>query len=439
METPVYDFAVRYAGLGAVRMHMPGHKGALAALGGAALDITEIPGADSLYDAGGILAQSEASCAALFGADTTLFSAGGSTLCIQAMLALAAAPGGTVIAARNAHRAFLSACALLDLDVHWMASPPGSILSGGITAGAVKEAIAACPHAAAIYLTSPDYLGGMCDIEAIARVCHGGGKLLLVDNAHGAHLRFCEPDLHPITLGADLCTDGAHKTLPVLTGGAYLHIAGRAKRLAPGAKQAMALFGSTSPSYLILASLDLCNAYLAGEGAKSIRAVQALSAGLREALAARGLCVADTDPMHITLTPRGRGYTGTALADYLRARGVELEYADDAYAVALLGAVSAEGEVSRLREAVLALPLLPPLPPLPAPELPVPERAMRIREAVFAPREYLPVGKCAGRVCAEVKSACPPGVPIAAPGEVISPQMIKILQMYSINGLNVVK
>ena len=102
-----------------------------------------------------------------------------------------------------------------------------------------------------MYVTSPDYLGGMQDVAALAEVCHRYGTLLAVDNAHGAYLRFLRPSRHPLDLGADLCCDSAHKTLSVLTGGAYLHIARTAPTsLAENAKEALALFGSTSPSYL---------------------------------------------------------------------------------------------------------------------------------------------------------------------------------------------
>ena len=117
---------------------------------------------------------------------------------------------------------------------------------------------------AAVYVTSPDYLGGQLALGELARICHRHGTILAVDNAHGAYLHFMEERTHPMDVGADICCDSAHKTLPVLTGGAYLVFAKTApKQLGEEARQALALFGSTSPSYLTLVSLDLCNAYLA--------------------------------------------------------------------------------------------------------------------------------------------------------------------------------
>ena len=155
---------------------------------------------------------------------------------------------------------------------------------------------------AAVYLTSPDYLGGMADISALAEVCRKHSTLLAVDNAHGAYLRFLEPSCHPLDLGADLCCDSAHKTLPVLTGGAYLHISRAAPAsLRESAKTAMAMFGSTSPSYLTLASLDLCNRYLADGYRDRLREMCGRLEEVRKALTAAGWQVEPSDPLRLTV------------------------------------------------------------------------------------------------------------------------------------------
>ena len=176
----------------------------------------------------------------------------GSSQCIRAMLYLAVTASGsrTVVAARNVHRAFVSAAALLDLELRWLWPEESRSLCGcPISPAQLEETLHSLPEPpAAVYLTSPDYLGGMAQIPALAQVCHQHGTLLLVDNAHGAYLRFLQPSLHPLDLGADLCCDSAHKTLPVLTGGAYLHLSPAAPAwLAAMAKSALGLFGSTSP------------------------------------------------------------------------------------------------------------------------------------------------------------------------------------------------
>ncbi|MBO7176990.1 MAG: amino acid decarboxylase, partial [Clostridia bacterium] len=170
MNTPICDFVRQYDRL---RCHMPGHKG-VGPLGYETYDITEVDGADSLYTAQGIIAQSEANASALFGCPT-FYSTEGSSQCIRAMLYLATRKNHRVLALRNCHTAFLSAAALLDLDVTW--------------AHDVTEMNVTSDYAA-VYVTSPDYLGQMLDISALAARCRAAGVKLLVDNAHGAYLRF---------------------------------------------------------------------------------------------------------------------------------------------------------------------------------------------------------------------------------------------------------
>ena len=227
MDSPIADFVKSYAASGTARFHMPGHKGT-GPLGCEALDITEIAGADSLYEAEGIIAQSEENARRLFGTGRTLYSTEGSSQCIRAMLHLILQnrkPGTSpvILAARNVHKAFIYAAALLDFQPRWLwpEGDSGSLLGCPISAEGVARAMDALPELpTAVYITSPDYLGNMAEIEAIAKVVHERGSIMAVDNAHGAYLHFLESPLHPMDLGADICCDSAHKTLPVLTGGA---------------------------------------------------------------------------------------------------------------------------------------------------------------------------------------------------------------------------
>ena len=265
MNTPIFDFVKKYAETDMIRLHMPGHKG-FPFLGCEKLDITEISGADALYSADGIIAESEKNASELFGSNATFFSAEGSSQCIKAMLCLAKmkseSKNFTVLASRNVHKAFIYACGLLDIRVRWLfdESDKFSLCRCNITAQQLDDELKK-EKADAVYVTSPDYLGGELDIKALSDVAHFHGAVMLVDNAHGAYLRFLSESRHPMDLGADMCCDSAHKTLPVLTGGAYLHI--NNEKFIDSAKKALEMFGSTSPSYLILQSLDLCNAYLA--------------------------------------------------------------------------------------------------------------------------------------------------------------------------------
>ena len=268
MHTPICDFVSRYCEEKALRLHMPGHKGN-GVLGVEPYDITEISGADSLYEASGIIHESERNAAELFGTAATFYSAEGSSLCIRAMLLLALLDakqkgrGQKIVAGRNAHKTFVTVAGLLDLDVTWLAPAKGeSYLACSVDMEQLEKYLVE-ESPAAVYLTNPDYLGNLIDIREISHLCRKYDVLLLVDNAHGAYLKFLPESKHPIDRGADLCCDSAHKTLPVLTGGAYLHVAKNTSDMfVKRAKDAMALFGSTSPSYLIMQSLDQANKYI---------------------------------------------------------------------------------------------------------------------------------------------------------------------------------
>ena len=438
MNTPIADFVRRYAESGAVRFHMPGHKGR-ALLGCEPWDLTEIPGADALYEADGIIAESEANAAALFGARRTCYSTEGSSQCIRAMLYLAMAQTGsrTVVAARNVHRAFVSAAALLDLDVVWLWPEERRSLCGcPVTPEALEQTLDALPEKpAAVYLTSPDYLGGMADISALAAVCRRHGVLLAVDNAHGAYLRFLTPSRHPLDLGADLTCDSAHKTLPVLTGGAYLHIARTAPAgLEEGAKAALALFGSTSPSYLTLASLDRCNADLAGDYPARLAETVARLEALKKQIEEAGGKVEPSDPLRLTLAAPG-GETGQTLADRLRRAGVECEYADRDFLVGMVTPENLPEDFDRFR-AALGGPLAPPAAPSPLP-LARGERVCSIRQACFAPRETIPAAEALGRVCGLPTVGCPPAIPIVVAGERITAQAMELFARYGVENVEV--
>jgi len=433
MRTPICDFVRRYAADEMLRLHMPGHKG-VGPLGIETLDLTEIAGADSLYEAEGVIRESEDNASRLFGC-ATFYSTEGSSQCIRAMLRLVLQRGRRVVAARNAHKTFLSAAALLDLDVTWLPATGENYLSCAVDLQTLERVLnETCP--AAVYLTSPDYLGNMADIEAISAVCHRHGALLVVDNAHGAYLRFLHPSRHPIDLGADLCCDSAHKTLPVLTGGAYLHIADRVAELIPQAKNALALFGSTSPSYLILQSLDAANPYLERypeQISNFLAEVEACRAALRK----QGYTLCGDEPMKLTIRPKTYGYTGVELAEQLRRAHIECEFADPDYLVLMPTPETGAEGLCRLKSALCAIPRRERIE-TGAPLLPQCERILSIREAMLAPCETVPVQESLGRILAAATVGCPPAVPIVITGERINAQARSCFAYYGIETVCVV-
>lgn len=442
MDTPIADFVRDYDASGAVRLHMPGHKGKRF-LGCEHLDITEVSGADALYEASGIIAESERNAGLLFGSGQTFYSTEGSSQCIRAMLylALTCRPAGAapvVVAARNVHKAFVYAAALLDMEVTWLWPEGGSrsICGCSVSPEALERTLAALSAPpAAVYLTSPDYLGGMADIAVLAAVCHRHGTVLAVDNAHGAYLHFLCPPIHPLDLGADICCDSAHKTLPVLTGGAYLQIGKNAPAgFRENARAALALFGSTSPSYLTLASLDLCNRYLAEDCSARLAETAARLEGVRTRLVSAGWQVEPSDPLRLTVRAPA-GLTGAALAERLRTNGMECEYADETFLVLMLTPENRPEDLERIPAAMgenRAPAAAPRMLPLAAGE-----RVLSIRQALFAPHETVPAARSLGRVCGSPTVSCPPAIPIAVSGERIGPEALTLFAHYGVETVDV--
>ncbi len=434
MTTPIFDFVKKYAESRAVRFHMPGHKGR-GRLGCEAYDITEISGADVLYSADGIIEESENNLSDLYGTHHSFYSTQGSTLAIYAMLYLATrgVEKPLLLAARNVHSAFVKAAALVDFDVEFVyPESDGHLCECKITAEQLRSKLSAMEKKpCAIYVTSPDYLGNMLDISALSSVCREFDLPLLVDNAHGAYLKFLENDCHPITLGAAMCTDSAHKTLPVLTGGAYLHISKDYPGYADGARRALSLFASTSPSYLTLSSLDLCNDRLVGyadELTKTAERTKSVKAKISE----MGLTVCDGEPLKITIAE------GTSLADHLRQGGVEVEFSDNDYTVLMLTPQNEEREYERLLSLISSYKgdvksdnTLYSVKPH--------KRVMTIREATFAACEDIEVDNAVGCICASPTVSCPPAVPIVVSGEVVTDEDITLFKHYGIEKICVVK
>ena len=468
MTTPIVDFVRRYAQSGTSRLHMPGHKGQ-SLLGFEPWDITEIKGADELYGADGIIAQSEANATRLFGTVHTYYSTEGSSQCIRAMLCLAlqaALPTGqrpVLLAARNAHKALLYAAALLDFDIQWLWPAPqdaGALCSCPVSAAKLTGALQGLAQQGkrpfGVYITSPDYLGGVQDIAALAEVCKDFDVPLLVDNAHGAYLRFLpQGGQHPIALGAAMCCDSGHKTLPVVTGGAYLHLGKNAPVQDEAAvRNALALFGSTSPSYLILQSLDKCNQILS-EG-YPLRLLQCcghltrLRRELNEAAAVKhcpGPLALESEPLKVTLDAAVLGLSGTELAEKLRAAKIECEYADPRYLVLMFTPDNPPQDFERLTAAVLRIAeeLAGPvtLPEETAGEFAALERGLHrrctIRQAVFAPQEQLPTEQAVGRICAMPTVSCPPAIPIVVSGEQITPAAAAWMKRYHVEEVSVIR
>ena len=442
MDTPIFDFVQNYIKSNTARLHMPGHKG-VSFLGCESADITEIQGADELYAPDGIIRKSEENATRLFSTAKTVYSAGGSSQSINAMLYLAYLKADKsarpfILAGRNAHKSFIYALAKLDADVEWIyPENTDSICSCIVNGEMVEKALKSLENKPfAVYITSPDYLGGMSDIESIARVCKSYDIPLLVDNAHGSYLKFYKNDLHPISLGADMCCDSAHKTLPVLTGGGYLHIAKDDKyKFSQNAIKAMEIFGSTSPSYLILQSLDLCNRYIDEKIREDVELCADKIAELKYLINSKGFGILSAEPLKLTVDFRGFDIDFKC---YLRDCGIEFEYADDDFVVFMFSPQNSDEDFEKLKKAFENI-NADAKKDASNIEIPKAERVLTIRESIFCESEEIDVQNALGRVCASPTVSCPPAIPIAVSGEKITNEHIELFRKYNIDKILVVK
>ncbi len=448
--SPVGSFIEEYCSSAPVRLHMPGHKGAF----GYAEDITEIKGADSLYAADGIIAAAEEEATHLFDSRRTFFGTEGSSQMIKAMCMLALKNyrknGGTeehpvILATRNAHRSFIYASMLLGFRIAWM-SPENtdfSLCRCDLRANTLNDHIENFPDKkalAAVYVTSPDYLGNTLDIKGLSEVAHRSGLLFLCDNAHGAYLRFMENDTHPLSLGADMTADSAHKTLPVLTGGAYLHISKSAPDgLEKDAKNALLAFGSTSPSYLILESLAEASKRITKKAYTD--AAEKINA-LREALTDIGYVLYGDEPLKIVIDMRESLLTGEDLAERFRSHNIECEYADPDFLVTMWSPYNnfphdtdtfmraakefaAVYQKNATQRAALKFRL--------------PKAAYQPYEIMY--REHRSVDlddpSLIGSIAADTVISCPPAVSPVVAGEVIDENVMEVLRYYGFKSMEV--
>ena len=441
MKTPIVSFLKSYQEKSPVRMHMPGHKGA-GILGFEGMDLTEIYGADELFAAEGIIKESEQNASSLFGCPT-YYSTQGSTLCIQTMCTILCQDAKSkgkkpkILAGRNAHRSFIHAAALLDFEIEWLYGN-SDYLSCKIHAEDLEKAIIESLPTA-VYLTNPDYLGNLLDIQSLASVCKKHNVLLAIDNAHGAYLRFLEPSLHPIDLGADLCCGSAHKTLPVLTGGAYLHLSDSLNQVWKNdVKHFMEYFSSTSPSYLIMASLDATNEVLDTTFKKSLSECIQRVDGLKNTLTQHGYTILFGEPMKITISTKEFGYTGNEIANLLMECDIYPEFYDSDYIVLMPSPYNTKDDLKRLETCLCGIDRKPILINKP-PKLEQAKKAMNVRQALFSSSITLDVSKSLGQVCSSVTVSCPPAILPVIPGEVISESSIEVMKYYGIETVRVVK
>ncbi len=422
--------------------HMPGHKRQKELFSHPyRMDITEIEGFDDLHhpQKGGVLGKAQERAARLYRAEETHFLVNGSTAGILSAVFGCTSQGGTLLMARNCHRSAYHAAELRGLRAVYLYPPQIENLwiNGGIFPGDVEKALAADPEIQAVLVTSPTYEGVCSDIGAIARICHRYGRPLLVDQAHGAHFPFSSyfPE-DALKAGADVVIHSVHKTLPSLTQTALLHVqGGLADR--ERIRRYLSVYQSSSPSYVLMASLDSCMELLEREGSAlfetHVRRLEAFRQGCRGLsrlfLVGKELAgkdgVWDFDRSKLLVSTWRAESSGGGLAELLRKRyHLEMEMAAPYYVLGITGAADTEEGFKRLGKALEELDgeFSPGVRVWPWAR----EKDGKSGAAVYAagtaielPRELVELSRCAGRIAASYLYLYPPGIPFLVPGEEI--------------------
>lgn len=446
---PLVEAMLKYKNDRVYPFHTPGHKGGRGmepllkdelGAGAAAMDVSLMSELDDIHAPSGCLKEAQNLAAQLYGSDKCFFAVNGTTGAIHAMLMAACRAGDKVLVPRNAHRSVAGAFLLANLEpVFVMPEYDEKFgINTQITQQAVEQALVRHADIRAVLVTSPNYYGQAADLKAIAQIAHAHGAALLVDEAHGPHLGFSKK-LPPSALqcGADACAQSTHKILGAMTQCSLLHIKEGRIDLTR-AVEVMSLLTTTSPNYLLMASLDAARYTLAvrGEGmiAEALAAAGRLRALLKEFQGLRLLdesCignngVAGFDPGKVTVNTAAWGYTGVETGDFLRKAGIAVELTDAGNVLFLVtyadGGAEYEAVLEKIRRVFARMERhkRAPLPEQSGYKLPEFTTALPLRKAFDAAAESVPLAMAEGRICAEQVSFYPPGIPVLWPGELVT-------------------
>ncbi len=444
-RAPLFEALLSYTQTVRAPLHIPGHKMGRAAppswrsfLGEQALsiDLTEAPGLDDLHAPEGVIAKAQALAAKAFGAQHSSFLVGGTTAGLHALILTACRPGDAIAIPRNAHRSILGALVLAGAHPHWVrvAFDPNLGVATHLDTNSLAQAL---PGARAAVLIHPTYYGVTSNAADVIGQVHEAGLPVLVDEAHGSHFGF-HPDLpaSSLALGADGVVQSLHKTGGSLTQSSICHLGKGGLLSDTRLREMLRLVQSTSPSYLLMASLDLARRELALNGeALWERALELARQGRHRLAELKGIRVHESnDPTKLLIDIRGRGITGFQAAELLWTRyGVAVEASGLTYILAVLTPGDSPASIDALVGGVDRLPFGPGSPALP-PEPPWPEVVCSPREAYLGGKCSVPLVQAAGRIAAELVAPYPPGIPVVAPGERLTPAVIDYLSQAAAAG-----
>jgi arginine/lysine/ornithine decarboxylase len=417
------------------------------------IDLCELPEVDNLHDPDGVIKESQELAAEAFSADHTFFLVNGSTTGNNVMVMTVCDPGDKIIVPRNAHKSVIGGIILSGAKPAYVRPVWDDKLcvAHGITAEEVERALIEHPDAKGVLVVHPTYFGGVSDLKRIADICHAYGKPLLVDEAHGPHLHF-HPELpiSGIDAGADMVVQSTHKIISGMTQASMLHVQEGLVNV-NRVRNVLQLIHSTSPNYVLMASLDVARRQMATIGHSMLQQTIDMAEDARRRLNAipgvwafgrdhcNGQDLFDLDVTKLTINVTGMGMTGFMALDVLNEEfDIQSEMATLHNVLLIVTIGNSQRDLDRVVEAfatmsaraqkfgLMGTNAIPTGLPLPSG---TPEARLTPREAFFATTDTVPFETSAGRICAEIVAPYPPGIPILAPGEVISSEAVEYLKV----------
>ncbi len=456
-KTPLFDAIVRYANENKISFHTPGHKHGVGIhkifrqfVGDKVfrLDLSVMSEVDSLHEPSSVIKEAQVLAAKAYGAEYSFFLVNGTTGGNQAMILSVCDPGDKIIIPRNAHKSVISAVILAGAEPVYVMPKIDEVsdLILNLTPEQVEEACRQHPDAKAVLITSPTYFGLTADLEAIAEIVHQYDKILLVDEAHGAHLHF-----HPsfpkaaIDSGADMCVQSTHKHLAALSQGSMLHVKGVRVDILR-LKTTLQMLQTTSPSYVILGSLDLSRYQMVHEGEKlmagvidlcenaraEINQIPGLTCLTREQV--RKIPSLDLDVTKLTISTKGL-CTGYDMAKILNSEyDIQTEMSDFQNILLFVSLGNTPKELKRFVKALRKIVVdykdmfmnLKKRKRIVFPTF-IPRKELNPREALTKLTRKIPFKRSVGKVCAEIICPYPPGIPVLCPGEVVTQEIYNYL------------
>lgn len=459
---PLVEAMLKYKHEDVYPLHTPGHKGGRGMerllrqeMGASvAMDVSLMSELDDIHEPESYIKEAQDLAARTYGSDACFWCVNGTSQAIHAMLMTALNPGEKLLLPRNAHRSVAGGLILGGIEAVYL-QPEYSEEFGlmlQVTPAAIEATLAADSSIKAVLLTSPNYYGVAADVQAIADICHAHGAVLLVDEAHGPHLGFSEA-LPPSALqgGADACAQSTHKILGAMTQCSMLQVQGARLDL-QRAVDVMSILTTTSPNYLLMASLDAARAQVQAHGAEMAEAAVGAAGKLRAVCRAHaGLKVLEEadcgglrlDSTKVTVNFASWGYTGVEVGEALRRARVAVELVDAQNVLFLVthADVTSDYDAALARiDAVLSELERHKREPLVAKTIgavPVTSSAMKLRDVFYAPKRAVSLDAAVGCVCGEQVSFYPPGIPVLLPGEVITREIVEYCKAMKALGLPV--